>query len=65
MSPINWLGGRFDKGYHFFDGFSSKNKKILENLVGKKTLILVMGQLPLLIIKFILTMEFLIGQIKV
>ena len=38
MSPINWLGGRFDKGYHFFDGFSSKNKKILENLVGKENL---------------------------
>ena len=38
MSPINWLGGKFDKGYHFFDGFSSKNKKILENLVGKENL---------------------------
>lgn len=38
MSPINWLGGRFDKGYHFFDGFSTKNKKILENLVGKENL---------------------------
>ncbi len=38
MSPINWLGGKFDKGYHFFDGFNAKNKKILENLVGKENL---------------------------
>ena len=36
MSPINWLGGKFDKGYHFFDGFNAKNKKILEDLVGRK-----------------------------
>ena len=38
MSPINWLGGKFDKGYHFFDGFNAHNKKILENLVGEENL---------------------------
>ena len=24
MSPIKWLGGNFDKGYHFFDGFNDR-----------------------------------------
>ena len=37
MSLIKWLGGKFDKGYHFFDGFNAKNKNILEDLVGKET----------------------------
>lgn len=38
MGPINWLGGKFDKGYHFFDGFNNNNKKILEGIVGKENL---------------------------
>jgi len=38
MSPVKWLGGNFDKGYHFFDGFNEYNKKILEELAGAKNL---------------------------
>jgi len=38
MSPIKWLGGNFDKGYHFFDGFNENNKKILEEFVGSNNL---------------------------
>lgn len=38
MSPIKWLGGNFDKGYHFFDGFNEYNKKILEEFVGSDNL---------------------------
>jgi len=38
MSPIKWLGGNFDKGYHFFDGFNEYNKKILEDFVGAENL---------------------------
>ena len=38
MSPIQWLGGNFDKGYHFFDGFNEANKMILEEFVGKENL---------------------------
>ena len=38
MSPIKWLGGNFDKGYHFFDGFNIRNKKILEEFVDKENL---------------------------
>ena len=26
MSPIEWEGGKFDKGYQFFDGFSFSNQ---------------------------------------
>ena len=38
MSPIKWLGGNFDKGYHFFDGFNVNNKELLENFVGHENL---------------------------
>ena len=38
MSPIKWLSGNFDKGYHFFDGFNEYNKKILEDFVGAENL---------------------------
>jgi len=38
MSPIKWLGGNFDKGYHFFDGLNGYNKKILEDFVGTESL---------------------------
>ena len=38
MNPIKWLGGNFDKGYHFFDGFNIRNKKILEEFVNKENL---------------------------
>ena len=38
MSPIKWLGGNFDKGYHFFDGFNENNKNLLENFVGQENL---------------------------
>ncbi len=38
MSPIKWMGGNFDKGYHFFDGFNNYNKEILEEFVGEENL---------------------------
>ncbi len=38
MSPIEWEGGKFDKGYQFFDGFSFSNQIILEKFVGKENL---------------------------
>ena len=45
--------------------FNTHNKKILENLVGEENLlILVTEQLHILIIKFILTMEYLIGKAR-
>ena len=38
MSPLEWEGGNFDKGYQFFDGLNTNDKKILEEFVGKDVL---------------------------
>ena len=38
MSPINWLGSKFDKGYQFFDGIDNQIKELLIDFVGKDIL---------------------------
>ena len=38
LSPLNWEGGCFDKGYQFFDGCDQYCKNILENFLGKEVL---------------------------
>ncbi len=38
MSPITWQGGKFDKGYQFFDGIDIKQKDILMDFVGSDVL---------------------------
>lgn len=35
MSPLEWRGGNFDKGYQFFDGLTNNDRKILEDFVGE------------------------------
>jgi len=35
LSPLNWEGGSFDKGYQFFDGCDQYCKNVLENFLGK------------------------------
>ena len=38
MSPLSWKGGKFDKGFHFFDGISEQQKFFLYEFVGKNIL---------------------------
>ena len=38
MGNLEWEGGRFDRGYQFFDGLDSNDKKILDEFVGKDIL---------------------------
>ncbi len=38
MSPLEWEGGNFDKGYQFFDGLNDNDKKILDEFIGKDVL---------------------------
>ncbi len=38
MSPLSWQGGKFDKGYQFFDGLNEHTKNFLNDFVGKEVL---------------------------
>jgi len=38
MDNVEWEGGKFDKGYQFFDGLDDNDKEILEEFVGKGVL---------------------------
>ncbi len=38
MKPLNWKGGKFDKGFHFFDGINEHQKKFLNEFVGENIL---------------------------
>ena len=38
MGNLEWEGGRFDRGYQFFDGLDSNDRKILDEFVGKDIL---------------------------
>ncbi len=38
MSPLSWQGGKFDKGYQFFDGLNIQTKNFLNDFVGEDVL---------------------------
>lgn len=35
MNPLEWEGGKFDRGYQFFDGINEHQKNIINDFVGK------------------------------